>query len=266
MALITTKTEIDKICKTISNEQLSNIESFVIFLGHAHSGHSIIGALLDAHPEVAISNEINIPKLILDHQLDKTNIFKLTLAYSLNSIQWKGEKNTGYKYGIKNSFQGKTKYPKILGDKKGGGSTRVLRMHPEIINQLFETFKDKLKIIIVLRNPKDNIAAYSYYWKQELALQHIQRYYENLETTLNIEKKYKDHCIKIQHSDFISNPFKIYKALLTFLNLKADDQMIQKWTSIVNNKENKRSNEINWPDELLKEINEQNIKFNMTGN
>ncbi len=40
------------------------IESFCLFLGYPGSGHSVIGALLDAHPEVVISNEIHVLRLM----------------------------------------------------------------------------------------------------------------------------------------------------------------------------------------------------------
>ena len=34
-----------------------HITTYVLFIGHARSGHSIVGSLLDAHPEVIISHE-----------------------------------------------------------------------------------------------------------------------------------------------------------------------------------------------------------------
>ena len=34
----------------------------MLFTGHARSGHSIVGAMLDAHPEMVVAHEFNIPK------------------------------------------------------------------------------------------------------------------------------------------------------------------------------------------------------------
>ena len=34
-----------------------DVNTYVIFIGHARSGHSIVGSLLDAHPEVIVSHE-----------------------------------------------------------------------------------------------------------------------------------------------------------------------------------------------------------------
>ena len=127
MTLSISSREIKEIIGMIDDSQLDQVHSFVIFVGHAHSGHSIIGALLDAHPEVAISNEMNVPKLILDHDLNEETLQKLVLSHTLNHSLWV---NTGYKYHVENAYQGKTRFPKVLGDKKGGGSTRIIRNNP----------------------------------------------------------------------------------------------------------------------------------------
>ena len=33
------------------------MKTYVIFIGHSRSGHSIVGSLLDAHPEVIVTHE-----------------------------------------------------------------------------------------------------------------------------------------------------------------------------------------------------------------
>ena len=38
-------------------ELYDGVKKYVLFIGHARSGHSIVGSLLDAHPEVIISHE-----------------------------------------------------------------------------------------------------------------------------------------------------------------------------------------------------------------
>jgi len=38
---------------------LAGVQTYCLFLGHARSGHSVIGALLDAHRQIAISDEFD---------------------------------------------------------------------------------------------------------------------------------------------------------------------------------------------------------------
>ena len=66
--------EIDEICKATPHYAVSRVNKFVMFLGHAHSGHSIIGSILDSHHDAGIVNELNLPKLLLDKNLDRETI------------------------------------------------------------------------------------------------------------------------------------------------------------------------------------------------
>ena len=45
---------------------LDGARTFVTFLGHARSGHSIVGALLDAHPQVVLSDELDALRYVAD--------------------------------------------------------------------------------------------------------------------------------------------------------------------------------------------------------
>ncbi|VAW49261.1 hypothetical protein MNBD_GAMMA03-14 [hydrothermal vent metagenome] len=264
MTIEITKAKIHEICEFIDDKQVDDIESFVVFLGHAHSGHSIIGALLDSHPDASIANEINVPKIILDHSINYKNLKKIALYYSMDKSDDKGWINTGYKYFVPDGFQGKTKFPKVLGDKKGGGSTRIIRNNPIVLDKLIDLVGEKIKFINVIRDPLDNIAAFSHYWKETLGQKHVDRYYENLETNQGIEKEYPNNFHKIYHHDLIKNPFKTYTLLLEFLNLEINNKQIHNCIDIVRSKENKRSNTIKWSKRSLEEIKNKNILFNLT--
>jgi hypothetical protein len=39
-----------------------NLRTFVNFIGYPRSGHTLVAMLLDAHPEIVISNEVNVIK------------------------------------------------------------------------------------------------------------------------------------------------------------------------------------------------------------
>lgn len=60
----------------------NGVKTFVLFIGHARSGHSLIGAILDAHPEIIIPHEFKaINKW--DHYKNKT---KTRLFFDLHSL------------------------------------------------------------------------------------------------------------------------------------------------------------------------------------
>ena len=46
--------------KSLTDSQIDGVERFVLFIGHARSGHSIIGSMMDAHPNMVISHEFQV--------------------------------------------------------------------------------------------------------------------------------------------------------------------------------------------------------------
>lgn len=104
MTINLSKIEINNIVETIQIKQLDDIKQIVLFIGHAHSGHSIIGSILDAHPDVAIANEINIVKAIKDFKLTKREIESILLHYSLKNQSELAWYNSEYRYKLHNSI------------------------------------------------------------------------------------------------------------------------------------------------------------------
>lgn len=255
MTWILNEKELDLIKKDIPNERLKKVKSILIFVGHAHSGHSLIGALLDAHPKITIANEANIAKLIKDHKyLTANDLMSILISGASNNIKSSAWHNTGYSYKVSKSQQGKTHSPVVLGDKKGGGNVRVIRQNPHLLEDLSILFTDRLKFVQVVRNPYDNIAALSHYWGEPLHYRHVERYFENAETCDWIEKSGFGSFYRLMFSDFIKNPVSEYIKLLNYLDITFDINEIERYLSIVKKTENKRSLNQQWPEGLKKEI------------
>jgi hypothetical protein len=259
MTINISKKQLNIILDSINMDQISNVKKFILFIGHAHSGHSIVGSILDAHESTSIANEINIPKLILDHKLNKNEILKICLYFSLNNKSIHAWENTEYKYAIKNSFQGLTTNPVILGDKKAGGSTRVMLNHPWILNYLIEIFGSQLYFVFVDRNPLEIISAYSHYWKDELNEKHIDRYFENLGMVRKIQNLHK--VIYMSQLMFKDNPAIEIKNLCNSLDLGYSESFIKSVSNIVRSDIKPKSENIVWTDSLTNYYNKMALEL-----
>ena len=65
------------------------VQTFVLFIGHARSGHSLIGAILDAHPEIIIPHEYNIKNKWDDYKTKSNGMndtLKNRLFFDLHSL------------------------------------------------------------------------------------------------------------------------------------------------------------------------------------
>jgi len=165
--------------KTLPQPVIAKIKSYLYFIGHAHSGHSIVGSILDSHPHIVVSHEFDVfDKLAVSNKScnrkrclscnSKECLFNALWENSCMSITdgWRSDEKAdkkGYTLAIENLYQGAYQsYIDVIGDKKGG-STAVMYMKD---HDKFESVFDKLKSIVslpikvihVIRNPYDNIA------------------------------------------------------------------------------------------------------------
>ena len=100
------------------NSLYNGVESFVLFVGYPRSGHSLVGAILDSHPEIIIPHEFDL--------LTKFNRFfndpneesrgrRLRIFSKLHTVSRRqamfGNRSPnytlGYSYHIPGSWQGK---------------------------------------------------------------------------------------------------------------------------------------------------------------
>ncbi len=82
----------------LSPDLVARVEKFVFFVGYARSGHSIIGALMDAHPHVVMAHEFflfsNFPVLNMAPKSEwKNNLFQILNRKSAK-IATKGEQSS----------------------------------------------------------------------------------------------------------------------------------------------------------------------------
>ena len=246
---------IESITAQVDPEQLSKISEFVLFVGHAHSGHSIVGATLDAHPATAIANEVNIAKLIRDHQLTQQQIESVLLSESLKNAKPESWHNSEYVYGIGDSHQGKTKMPEVIGDKKAGGTTRILFNDPWVLEYLQAIYNQKLKIIFVRRNPIEIVAAYAYYMNQPPSQFHIDRYLENLAVVERIRSLTDDSTfMEVRQESFVKQPTLISNDLFNWVGLSASKESLQLWTQDVRSDLKGKSQQIDIPDNLSRQL------------
>ena len=108
------------------------IRTYIMFIGYPRSGHTLIGALLDAHPNMIVAHELNALQYI-KRGFSKNQLFSLLLSNSKNNAK-AGRMCTGYSYAVPNQFQGKYTDLVVIGDKKGGGSAYLLKENPGLLS------------------------------------------------------------------------------------------------------------------------------------
>lgn len=103
-----------------NSAQYDSIEALVLFVGHPRSGHTLVAAILDSHPEMIISNEFNLLEKFQDFTKDPNeDIYsrRLRIFSELHSTSRRQTMSGSrapscrrpYTYNIPGSWQGKYK-------------------------------------------------------------------------------------------------------------------------------------------------------------
>ncbi len=153
----------DEYCEPPPNaiaKDYGNLQYFVIFLGFPHSGGTIMGAIIDAHPHVILSNEYNVleelPKFL--HAGGRAALFSALVQNSYK--QRNGRSHTGYDYTFP-QYSGRAANMTVVGDKKCGGTTKALmgtREPLQLLHKLRDLAQLPVKVLVKIRDPLDQIA------------------------------------------------------------------------------------------------------------
>lgn len=149
----------------IFDEDIKHAQSYVMFLANGHSGHSLIGSLLDSHPSAIIANEAdaftNWTKGSQRFSTRKSFLQSLlnnSLSCGLYS-RWQHE----YNYTVPHGWNGRWQRHEltVIGDKKGGETTKVLSQLflENTLRSTWDRFEDfiglPIKIVHVFWSDKD---------------------------------------------------------------------------------------------------------------
>ncbi len=218
----------------------------------------MLGALLDAHPNVLIANEFNLMKR-LKFGYHQTQLFYLLMRYS-QKLAKRGRIASGYDYRVPNQWQGKFTQLKIIGDKKGGGSVESIRKNPALLDKLHHVIKVKIKCLHFMRNPYDNITTMARRKKAmgtvnstDLA-RAISSYFRRMETIQQIKNRRRLDILDMRHEDFIQDPQAQLEKVCEFLQIEASHDYLQDCASIVYTQPHRSRHKIDWPPSLIERV------------
>lgn len=237
------------------------IERYCMFFGYPRSGHTLVGSLLDAHPEVVISHELDALRY-LRAGFTREQIFSLIL-HKDKVFTGKGREWTGYDYSIEGLWQGRYRHLRVIGDKKGGGSSRHLLARPDIIEKLRKKMQLPIKLIHIVRNPLDNIATHKRKYSIKPTLQEaIDDYFKRVEANAKLKTEVsKEEWCELTHEQFIENPEKSLTTLIEFLEVEPYEDYIKAAADKVFNSPSKSRTKIEWPDDMIKQVEERSQKY-----
>jgi len=270
---------LDERPRPLSQSVIDGVEKLVLFVGYSRSGHSIIGGMMDAHPNMVIAHEYQLlprcvrPKGRGPFPKNKSAIFNALYENSYQEARsgWRSEKNTskGYNLHVSTPWQGAFTRLRVIGDKAGGMTAQVYRTNKKNFMSLYQQLQVTVMIpvhaIHVLRNPYDNIATmllYNEHIKKKVNETHkymneeglkdqILAYFSQVHSVLEMIDKYKLNVITIHHSDFIANPKSTMRKVCLALFIPCSDLYLHMVSEKTFSSESQSRHLVQWTPELI---------------
>jgi len=240
---------------------------FLTFACTGQSGHTILAAIIDAHPNAMISEELRVMrKMAKGRYSSPKELFERVMLDSKNRVN--GKNTYRRKIGtIDSQYQGAfSRNLILLGDKCGWDSIGKYTERG-VKNRTLLEFQDNIKIpllvIHALRNPFDLISNWVRGRKSSLSSQ-IEYFESTVEATQRIyyDSDFpRDQIMQVRNEDLCAAPDVIIKDICIFLGLDPEKDFIGDCASIVFSKPNYRKGEVSWDDESIKKVEELVTKY-----
>ncbi len=247
-----------------NTELFARVQRFLMFVGYARSGSSLVGALLDAHPQLVCANELDAVGFV-DHGIGRAALFQLLLENSQGFADEGGEW-TGYSYAVPDQWQGRWRELHVIGDKKSGVATSRIAEQPDLLDQLCALVDVPVRIVHVVRHPLDNIATKVARNPTHDMSRHVDKYFHLCRAVQDIKDRQRSpdggpEVLDVQSERLIAEPRTELVRLLRFLDLDEDEAYLAAATSIVYASPSRSRDKIEWPAATLRDIAERAAAF-----
>jgi len=213
-----------------------DVKTFCLFIGQVKSGGTLLGSLLDAHPNVVLADELDALHYV-SAGFKRDQIFHLLLRGAKREAlrgRVTARRLTPYSLAVPGQWQGRHQKIEVIGDSKAGPSTRKFGQEPQLLDRLQEVMATvDLRLIQVIRNPYDPISAMMIRGERSFK-NAIDHYFDYCQTLVDLRR-----CLPVgsltavRYEQFVQQPRQTLEELCQFIGIEAHDAYLEACTDIV---------------------------------
>ncbi|MGA0704937.1 MAG: sulfotransferase [Steroidobacteraceae bacterium] len=222
----------------------AQVEVYCQFIGFPYSGHTLIGSLLNSHPDVVIAHEADaLARVAAGATRDQLfeSLLRAEWHFAAGGFHW-----WGYDYSVPGQWQGRYRRLRAIGDKKGGRSARRLDQDPGLLERLRERVAVPVRLIINTRNPWDNLARIAR--RKRLPLDSALEWYASFArgVALAMEQAEPGEVLLFEHEQFIAEPSIWLERMAVHLGLVVEPDWLEAAASRVFASPRQARQELDW--------------------
>ena len=271
---------------------MSDVRRFVFFVGYPRSGHSIVGSMLDAHPNAIIAHEYNLFRLWANtrsgsNKHSRSHLFNALFKNSVESATtgWRSKdkvQKKGYSLEIEHQWQAKFQKLLVIGDKSGAVTTQLYESDPEkfleMLKELKQTVGVPVRVIHVVRNPYDIISTRLLYadgtGKVKIGATeerrhcndyglhyHINRTFHMMSSIHSLVKRTKLTVLDVHLADLVRAPRQTVAMICRFLGLVCSEDYLTACEGKVFQRLSKTRLLVHWPQAIIDRVQQLSTQY-----
>jgi len=232
---------------------LATVEKLVLFVGYRRSGHSLVGALLDAHPDVAMAHGLDVLHHVR-YGFGREQIATLILENARERAAG-GRVVTGYSYAVPGQWQGRQRRLRVIGSTRGGATARTLRERPELAARVGATLGLPVRWVHVARNPFDNIATLALRGRRKQLESGIADYFRLVEGVARLRAAVgPEALLDLRHEALVADPVATLRRLAAWLGLEAPEDWLSACAGVVFDAPHRTRHDAPWTPEQRERV------------
>ncbi len=246
----------------LDRHQFEGLTTYCMFLGYPRSGHSLVGSLIDAHPDAVIAHEADVLRYVQAH-FSRSQVYSLILE---NARRHRDERAHVYDYTVPDQWQGRHRRLTVIGDKKGGRSTRRLADAPTLVERLQRTVGVPIRFIHVTRNPFDNIATISTRTLHDRGLgSAVAEYLALCATVDRLRDRLGPAVLDVAHESLLARPQEVLGEICTFVGLDPEAPYLDACAGILFGTPRRTRHDVTWTQALVDQVEAAIARYQVLG-
>lgn len=249
------------------SDDFGKVQTCCCFVGHNKSGNSLLGALLDAHRDVVLSDEVD-----LLHYVERG--FRRDLLFSLAARGARAEARKGrvtarrlepYSYAVAEQWQGRTHRPTVIGDSTAGTTTRRLGADPELLERTARAMPGiHVKLVQTIRNPFDPISVMMVRGRRTFE-NSIDHYFAACDTLVALRDRAGDALLPVRYERLVADPRHGLARVCRFLGVTADGSYLDACAAVVKDRPDRSRDLVEWTGPWIEHVETRMAAYDFLG-
>jgi hypothetical protein len=228
------------------------VQSFCLLVGYRRNGLSLLGSLLNAHPDIVIAPDPDVLGLAGAGGVEREELFDQLVRRA--SAHYAKERKRSHPYVVEGGWQERFRTLRVVGAKCGDATMRRIGRDHSNLDLMEKNVRVPVRIIHVVRNPYDVVAGIAR-TKNKARVQPrtvaetTAAVAELAEINRGIIERRADTVFTLRYEGLMADPRSSLYAVCAFLGLDADEDYLEACAGIVLTRPHPAVGSVRWPED-----------------